>query len=165
MRKLHPAAPEVEPRTAQDTFITIVRRFPAPVSEVFAAWTDATLMRQWLAPIFCKIVELTADPQPGGRYKLVLKGPLGGTHVTSGEYREIVPNKRIVKTWVAEGTNPAVDRYETLVAVDFREVGPGATEVVLRQDMLRTKADQSGNRMGWRMCLNKLEKVLKRSGS
>ena len=141
--------------------ITIVRTIAAPVAEVFAAWTNPALMRQWLAPMFCKVHELSADARPGGTYRFVVVGPLGGKHVTTGEYQEVVPNKRIVKTWVLEGQSPAVDRYPTLITVDFREVGPRATEITLRQDRLLTRADRSGNRMGWRLCLGKLEKLLR----
>jgi len=141
--------------------ITIVRTIAAPVAEVFAAWTDASLMRQWLAPTFCKILEATADARPGGSYRIVVVGPFGGKHVTTGEYREVVPNKRLVKTWVPEGHSPAVDRYPTLLTVDFRELGPRSTEITVRQDQLLTRGDRAGNRMGWRLCLKKLEALLR----
>lgn len=145
--------------------ITIVRTIAAPVAEVFAAWTEPSLMRRWLAPIFCKVVEASADPRPGGRYRIVLAGPFGGRHVTSGEYRDVVPNELLVQTWVVEGQSPGVDPYETLLSVHFREIGPAATEITLCHERLRTRADRSGNRMGWRLCLNKLEALLERRGS
>jgi uncharacterized protein YndB with AHSA1/START domain len=88
----------------------------------------------------------------------------GNRHITAGEYREVVPGVRLVKTWVYEGQNAAVDRYPTLLTVEFREIGPRSTEIRLRQDQLLTHEDREGSREGWRLCLNKLELLLKRSG-
>ncbi len=139
--------------------ITIVRTFQAPVAEVFAAWTNPTLLRQWLAPGRCEVVEATADARPGGRYRIVVVDPVGGRHVTSGEYREVIPGRRLVKTWVYEGQN-APDPYPTLLTVEFREIGPRATEITLRQDQLITEADREGNREGWRLCYDKLDALL-----
>lgn len=142
--------------------ITVVRTFDAPVAEVFAAWTDPALMREWLVPVFCKITDVSADVRPGGSYRIVIVGPFGGKHITTGEYREVVPNKRLVQTWVLEGQSRAVDAYPTLLSVDFRELGPNSTEITLRQEQLRTRADRSGNLMGWRLCFKKLDKLLRR---
>jgi uncharacterized protein YndB with AHSA1/START domain len=144
--------------------ITIVRRFAAPVADVFAAWTDAATMRQWLAPDPCTVLEATADARLGGRYRIVVRDPVGHTHVTTGEYRELVPCRRLVKTWVYEGPFHA-DRYPTLLTVEFRETGPRSTEITLRQDQLLTSADREGNREGWRLCFDKLDSMLReRSG-
>jgi uncharacterized protein YndB with AHSA1/START domain len=137
--------------------ITIVRTIGAPVAEVFAAWTDPALLQRWLAPGPCECVEATADARPGGRYRLVVADPSGGRHVTSGEYRKVIPEQRLVQTWVLEGVDPDVDRYPTLLTVDFRAVGPRSTELTLRHDQLLTIEDREGNREGWRLCLDKLE--------
>jgi uncharacterized protein YndB with AHSA1/START domain len=53
--------------------ITVVRTVAAPVAEVFAAWTDAALLRRWLAPGSCEVVEARADARPGGSYLLTLE--------------------------------------------------------------------------------------------
>ena len=85
----------------------------------------------------------------GGAYRIVVRDPMGHTHVTTGEYREIVRDRRLVKTWVYEGPFHA-DRYPTLLTVDFRATGPRSTEITLRQDQLITQEDREGNREGWR---------------
>lgn len=144
--------------------ITIVRTIAAPVAEVFAAWTDPALLRQWLAPAPCEVVAAEADARPGGRYRVVVVDPTGARHVTSGEYRELVPGRRLVKTWVYEGPF-APDPYPTLLTVEFREAGARATEVTLRQDQLLTADDREGNREGWRLCFEKLEALLARPRS
>jgi uncharacterized protein YndB with AHSA1/START domain len=140
--------------------LTIVRSFEAPVSEVFAAWTDPELILQWLAPTPCRLLEATADARPGGRYRLVVICGSGDLHVTSGEYREVVPDKRLVKTWVYEGPNFGGRPYPTLLTVDFRATGPETTEITLRQDQLITSEDRAGNREGWRLCFVNLDALL-----
>ena len=91
--------------------VTIVRTFASPVAEVFTAWTDPALLRRWLAPDPWQVLEASADARPGGRYRIVVIDAEGDRHVTSGEYREVVPGKRLVKTWVYEGKYSAADRY------------------------------------------------------
>lgn len=144
---------------SQAPSITVVRSFAAPVDEVFEAWTDPTLMLRWLAPGRCTVEEATADPRPGGSYRFVVRDPVGGRHVTSGEYREVVPGRRLVKTWVYEG-GPEVARYPTLLTVEFRATGPRSTEITLVQDQLLTVGDREGNREGWRLCFDKLDALL-----
>jgi len=145
--------------------ITIVRSIGAPVAEVFAAWTDPAVMKQWLAPESCEVVELSSDLRPGGAHRIVVQTPDGSRHVVTGEYQEIVPARRLVQTWIAEGQNPPVDNYPTLLTVEFRSTGPDTTELTLRQDQLLTIYDREGNREGWRQCFNKLEALLARQTS
>lgn len=147
---------------AGELSLTVVRTIAAPVGEVFEAWTDPALIARWLTPVFCRIVEAAADPRPGGAFRMVIRGPFGGRHVITGEYREVVPNARLVQTWVLEGYGSPAGRYPTLLTVDFRALGPDSTELTIRQEGLRTPRDLAGNRTGWRMCLGKLEKLLRR---
>lgn len=143
------------------TPLVVVRTFNATPERVFAAWTTTALVRQWMAPAPCVIVDASVDARVGGGYRVVVANPEGQVMVTTtGEYRELVPAKRIVKTWVAEGPNYPKP-YHTLVTVDFREVEPGTTEVTIRQDQLLTEADRAGNREGWRLCLDRLDALLR----
>lgn len=145
-------------RTVPPT-LTVVRTIGAPPDRVFEAWTDPALLRRWLAPGRLEVVEAAADPRVGGSYRVVVVDPMGNHHTTTGEYRELVPGERLVKTWVYEGPN-FPDRYPTLLTVDFRDAGAGATELTIRQDRLLTDIDREGNREGWRLCLDKLEALL-----
>jgi len=141
--------------------VTIVRTFASPVAEVFAAWTDPALLRRWLAPSPCEVLEASADARPGGRYRIVVVDAEGDRHLTHGEYRELVPGKRLVKTWVYEGKYSAAGPYSTLLTVDFRERGPRSTELTLRQDELLTPEDRERNKEGWRLCFDKLDTVVR----
>ncbi|HEU0080364.1 MAG TPA: SRPBCC domain-containing protein [Longimicrobiaceae bacterium] len=150
-----------DPRDRADApTLTVVRTIGAPPDRVFEAWTDPALLRRWLAPGRLEVVEAAADPRVGGGYRVVVVDPMGNHHVTTGEYRELVPGRRLVKTWVYEGPSHPAGRYPTLLTVDFRDAGAGTTELTIRQDRLLTEMDREGNREGWRLCLDKLEALL-----
>ena len=144
--------------------ITVVRTIAAPVARVFAAWTDPALLQQWLAPGFMRVVEARVDARPGGRYRVVVADPAGNRHVTTGEYREVVRDRRLVQTWIYEGDDPPVTRIPTLLTVDFRDTGAGATELAIRQDQLPTPEYREGNRAGWASCLDKLARLVADGG-
>lgn len=148
-----------EDRTAPPT-LTVVRTIGAPPDRVFQAWTDPALLRRWLAPGRLEVVEAAADPRVGGGYRVVVVDPMGNRHTTTGEYCELVPGERLVKTWVYEGPSHPAGLYPTLLTVDFRDAGAGTTELTIRQDRLLTELDREGNREGWRLCLDKLEDLL-----
>jgi len=145
--------------TSEVHTLVVVRTIAAPAADVFVAWTDAELLAQWLAPGPLKVTHASADPRPGGTYRIVAVDPLGAEHVTTGEYREVTPPTRLVQTWVYH-SHPIIERYFTMLSVDFRETGPESTELTIRQELLLSEMDREGNRMGWRLCLEKLEVVL-----
>ena len=148
-------------RDLEPTTLVVVRTIAAPVAEVFEAWTDPTLLSRWLAPGPLVVTHASADARVGGEYRIVARDPLGTDHVTTGEYREVVPDTRLVQTWVYHG-HPLVERYLTLLSVDFRALGPAATELTIRQELLLSEMDREGNGMGWSLCLDKLEQLVVR---
>jgi uncharacterized protein YndB with AHSA1/START domain len=144
-----------------ETSLRLQRVFAAPVADVFEAWTDPALMQRWLAPSDWEVLEASADVRPGGYYRILVAGPGGSKVLTTGEYLEVIPSKRLVQTWVAEGLDPEFDRYPTLLTVEFREAGPRSTEITLIQDRLMTAPDRARNRGGWQQCFEKLDALLR----
>jgi uncharacterized protein YndB with AHSA1/START domain len=49
------------------TIVRLERLLPAPVAEVFAAWTDPALMAKLLSPT--GYAEVEADPRVGGQFR------------------------------------------------------------------------------------------------
>lgn len=136
--------------------IVMTRTIESTPDDVFAAWTEPAMLRRWLAPPPCRVAQAEVDPRIGGRYRIVVADPSGGTHVTSGEYLEFEPGKRLVKTWIYEGP----PRSESVVTVDFREIAPGVTELTLRHDRLMVSSDRAKVGSGWVLCLDELESAL-----
>ena len=135
--------------------VTLTRTIDASAMRVFQAWTDPVLIQRWLAPHPCKVRQATVDARPGGRYLIVVVDPDGVEHRTTGEYREIVPGHRLVKTWSYEGPFGA-DTTPSILTVEFREVRPSVTELTLTHAQLRDERASEGVGAGWVLCLDKL---------
>ena len=118
-----------------DTEILITREFGAPRHLVFKAWTTPELVKRWWAGKQGEMTVAEIDLRVGGRYRFVLVA--GGQYEVGfhGEYREIVPNERIVNTEVFEGLpDPEVAEANAAVnVVDFEDAGERTTLKLLVQ--------------------------------
>ena len=98
-----------------DEQILIAREFDAPKHLVYEAWTNPDLVRRWWSGQRGEMTIAEIDLRVGGRWRYVMAAD-GGVEVGfHGEYREIVPNERIVSTEVYEGMPDA----EALNTVTF----------------------------------------------
>ena len=120
-----------------DEEILIVREFDAPARLVWRAWTEPDLVRRWWHANRGEMTVCEIDLRPGGTWRFAMNTTEGGFEVAfHGEYREVVPQRRLVHTEVyegaPEGSGEALDtvtfteiegrtRVENLVKVDSRE--------------------------------------------
>src|SRR5690349_15991175 len=86
-----------------DTQILITREFSAPKHLVFRAWTTPELVRQWWHAKRGEVTVVDIDLRAGGHWRWVMVTPDGMEVGFHGEYREIVPDERLVSTEVYEG--------------------------------------------------------------
>jgi len=144
--------------TRPNVSLAIVRRIGASAEALFRAWTDPKLMARWFAPEPYRVVRAAADARIGGRYEIVVTDA-ASEHVTSGEYVELVPNRRIVETWTYRGPLAEYGDAPSLLTVDFRELSPKLTELTLTHAQLTSDAAKSGTEQGWLSCLDALEEA------
>lgn len=87
--------------------VRVERVLPAPIDDVFAAWTEPASMAGWLSPTGRASVE--ADVRVGGRFRVVMLGHDTAIEHT-GEYLELEPPRRLSFTWRSEytGDGPSV---------------------------------------------------------
>lgn len=80
-----------------DREVTITRVFDAPARLVFEAYTKPEHIKRWFGPRTWPVTDCEMDFRVGGRFRFAMTGPHGqkGTPF-GGEYREIVPDRRIV---------------------------------------------------------------------
>lgn len=95
------------------TSFTTRRVVDAPRSLVFDAFTKCEHLKQWMGPQNLTMASCQTDLRVGGRYRFVFRTPDGSDVGFSGEYKEIVPPKRIVRTFVFEPI-PEASALETL---------------------------------------------------
>jgi uncharacterized protein YndB with AHSA1/START domain len=82
-----------------DTQILITREFDAPKHLVYRAWTTPELLRRWWHANRAEITEIEMDVRVGGQWRWAAKAFGNGYEFAFyGEYREVVPNERLVTT-------------------------------------------------------------------
>jgi uncharacterized protein YndB with AHSA1/START domain len=99
--------------TPSDTEIQMTRVFDAPRDLVFEAHSSAEHMKNWWGPRKYETISAEVDFRPGGKWRIVHRGPDGEEYGFHGEYREIVRPERIVWTFEFEGA-PGQVAVETL---------------------------------------------------
>jgi len=172
--------PERSSEAASDdrTFV-ITRIFDAPRDLVFKAWTESKRMAQWWGPhgFTNPICELNA--QPGGTWRIVMRGPDGSDHPAHGVYREVREPERLVMTinhselseqW-HDMVNPSRDKtkgkpaLEAVTTAIFEDLA-GKTKLMIRQRFesaaIRNALLKIGMNEGWSQSLERLAKELAR---
>ena len=91
-----------------DTQILITRTFAAPRHLVFKAMTTPELIKRWWGGDRGEVTSAEVDLRVGGKWRNVMTANQGFEVAFHGEYREIVPNERIVSTEIFEGAPDAV---------------------------------------------------------
>ena len=69
--------------------IHIRREFAAPLSAVWAAYTQSDLLDQWWAPRPWKANTITMDFKEGGHWLYFMEGPEGERHYCRADYKKI----------------------------------------------------------------------------
>jgi len=117
--------------TPTDEQILITREFDAPRELVYKAWTTPEIVRQWWAGRRGEMQVVDIDLRVGGTWRYVMLAHGEFEVAFHGEYREIVPNERIVTTEVYEGAPPAEE--DVLNVITFTEVDGGTLLELLVQ--------------------------------
>jgi uncharacterized protein YndB with AHSA1/START domain len=141
-----------------DEQILITREFDAPRHLVYRAWTTPELVRRWWSGNRGEVTVAEIDLQVGGAWRCVMVTDDGFEAAFHGEYREIVPNERIVATEVYEGMPEA----EALNTVTFAEADGRTTITMLVQHASKEARDAhiaSGMEAGMREAMDLLERV------
>src|SRR5688572_14261255 len=85
-----------------DEQILIRREFDAPKHLVYKAWTTPELVKRWWSGRRGQMTIADIDLRVGGAWRYVMVADGGFEVAFHGEYREIVPDERIVTTEVYE---------------------------------------------------------------
>ena len=102
--------------------LVLVRVFAVAPEKVWRAWTEADALRIWFGQADSPVWAAQLDVRPGGGYSLVLREPSGVHYAVHGVYREVVPQRKLVFTWIQKDT--PFDG-EALVTVELRPLNNG----------------------------------------
>jgi uncharacterized protein YndB with AHSA1/START domain len=144
-----------------DEEILITREFDAPKHLVYKAWTTPELVKRWWAGQQGEMTIVQIDLRVGGTWRYVVTAEGAVEVAFHGEFRELVPNERIVTTEVYEGM-PEGDSPPALNIATFSEEDGRTTLTLLVQmpdkqgrDMLLS----SGMEVGMQEQMDELERV------
>ncbi len=143
-----------------DTQILITREFNAPKHLVYKAWTTPELVKRWWSANRGDVTVADIDLRVGGTWRWVMVTEGGFEVAFHGEYRELIPNERIVCTEVYEGF-PEADA-SALNTMTFTEKDGRTTLTTLVQHQNQEHRDahiNSGMEAGMQDAMDLLEQV------
>jgi uncharacterized protein YndB with AHSA1/START domain len=149
-----------------DRRIVLTRTLRHPPARVFAAWTRAEQIEQWLTPGPGTTIEADVDCREGGNLSFVFRDPDGTKNRVTGRYLIVRPPEQLVFTWqwqASEAPPGAETRavpadaagVETLVTVDFT-VRPEGTLLTVTHQHFKTDAETQRHGAGWTGALDQL---------
>src|SRR5919108_5803152 len=126
-----------------DEQILIEREFDAPRHLVYKAWTTPELVRRWWHANRGRVTVCEIDLRVGGKWRYVMVADDGMEVGFHGEYRELVPDERIVSTEVYEGLPEGVSEEEggTVNTATFTEADGRTTLTILVQATSKASRD------------------------
>jgi len=150
--------------------VFIEESFNASLEKVFSAWTDSEKLMKWYAPDGCTIHFKKIEIKTGGQFHSCISNPQFGDCWCIGEYKEVVPNTKLVFTLINadENGNPINPVEigmspdwpgETVVTVTFKEEN-GKTKLQLHQTVSQGLAKKTGAYPSWLQMLNNLQTML-----
>jgi uncharacterized protein YndB with AHSA1/START domain len=147
-----------------DEQILITREFDAPKHLVYKAFTSPELVKRWWNAKRGEVTVAEIDLRVGGKWRYVMVTEDGFEVGFHGEYREIVPNERIVSTEVYEGLPEGVSEEDgaTVNTATFTEADGRTTLTILVQATGKASRDaiiDSGMEAGMQDAMDLLEQV------
>jgi uncharacterized protein YndB with AHSA1/START domain len=147
-----------------DEQILITREFDAPRHLVYKAYTTPELVKRWWSGERGEVTSAEIDLRVGGSWRYVMVAHGDFEVAFHGEFREIVPDERLVTTEVYEMPDapPLAPADEPLNIVTFTEVDGRTTLEILVQTTskeLRDAIIDSGMETGLQEQMDVLEEL------
>jgi uncharacterized protein YndB with AHSA1/START domain len=141
-----------------DTTIQITREFAAPRHLVYKAYTTPELVRRWWHANRGEMTVCEIDLRVGGTWRYVMIAEGGMEVGFHGEYREIVPDERLVSTEVYE----AIPEGQAIDTLTLTEKDGRTTMTILVEHESKEARDghvNSGMEDGMQDAMDRLEQV------
>jgi uncharacterized protein YndB with AHSA1/START domain len=137
--------------------LTVSRVIKAPCAPVFRAWTEPEQLTQWFGPAEAELRNLKAEIKIGGTFRVHFVSEKGD-HIATGNYKEIVPNKRLKFSWSWEH----YAMPDSLVTIDFEDLGT-ATRLTLVHEGLPDQEDADDHNKGWTSMIEKFARLIEQN--
>jgi uncharacterized protein YndB with AHSA1/START domain len=135
------------------------RHLAAPPARVFAAFSNAEVVAQWLTPApDVKLTVLELDFREGGRYRFAYDTPEGQRMLVGGVYHEIKAPSRLAFSWLIEPPDIHAG-IESQVTVSIAPSADGTDLLILHERFGRADAN-ARHAGGWAGALELLQQLL-----
>ncbi len=126
--------------------VVVTRLIAAAPPTVFSFFTDADRWTSWQG------VDAEIDARAGGTIRIVMPG----AQVASGQFVEIVPDRKLVFTWGWEGDAPPVLPGSTTVVIELESHDQGTLLRLTHSDLAPPPIAEH-HRQGWERYLGRLQ--------
>jgi uncharacterized protein YndB with AHSA1/START domain len=166
------------PAGSLDGVLTIERVFDASRELVFEVFTKPEHLIKWWGPNGCSVVSCETNPEPGGRWQLMMRSPrllpqFANRHPAAHEhewivekqqgiYQEVVKPERLVFTYAFED-DAGRPLHQTVVTINFADE-EGKTRMILHQAVFESASARSDHVRGWNEALDHLADYVRQTG-
>lgn len=155
-------APQVESAKMSDETesqpVRIEWRFDAPPEKIWAAWTDASMVRRWFgSDPNGEVLATYLDVRPGGRFEVTFANADGTQYTALGVYRRVEPFRLLQFSWQWKN-EPDV---ETSIRVALSAEGTGTRMEFEHAGLIHLSTHDYAS--GWRSTFEKMEKAVSSS--
>jgi uncharacterized protein YndB with AHSA1/START domain len=149
--------------------LVITRVFDAPLKRVWQAWSEPEYLKKWWGPKEYSCPDCEIEFRVGGKYLYSMQGTDGKKIWITGNYKEIIPNQKIVFTdsFSDEKGNivPSEDYgmqgipLEMIVTVNLEEEN-GKTKMTIIHEGFPAGEHHKGANIGWNSSFDKMAELL-----
>jgi uncharacterized protein YndB with AHSA1/START domain len=145
--------------------VRLQRTIPAPPPEVYRAWLEPALLRQWMAPGGLHVKRAEVDARVGGHFRIWHADAGSDVGGFECEIVELVPHELIVFRWGFVGPDRAAGPvYDSRLTIRLQAAKGNATTLTLvheRLDDLAAAIPDVADKVevGWASALEKLERL------
>lgn len=154
---------KIDIQPSSDRELVLCRIINASPEQIFRAWTDPNLLKQWFAPRPWTTVHAENDLRAGGSSLVVMKSPEGQEMPCPGVYLEVIPNQKIVFTDAfTSAWEPSQKPFMT-ATLTFEKEGDKTkyTARVMHWSVAdREQHEKMGFHEGWGQCTDQLEELI-----
>ncbi|UWY30398.1 SRPBCC domain-containing protein [Flavobacterium sp. TR2] len=145
--------------------VNIKREFAAPLSNVWSAWTEASILDQWWAPAPFKSETKSMEFKEGGRRLYAMVGPEGTQGWSTFDYTSISPktNFKYTSTFCDADGNPNSQFGSSYWNVSFSEQGDlTIVDITITRESFEEleKIIEMGFKQGFTSAMEGLDKIL-----
>ncbi|MGZ3789876.1 MAG: SRPBCC family protein [Bacteriovorax sp.] len=152
--------------------VEVIRTFHAPVEQIWKAWANEELIKQWWGAEGYTVQSIKIDFRENGKFLFGMQGPDGKVIWDTGVYLEIIPNKKIINSdrfCDKEGSPISPDQVgmpgnwpdELYVIIEFEALNIDQTKMVIRHEGIpKEMHDKCAE--GWNSSIDKLQKLIER---